>query len=149
MNQQETDRARLLELIERGARAGKLSYDDINDALGGLDFDEEAAEALFEVLEQRSIVIVDEPRVVSQSAKQAASIAKTSSATLKPKAPRSTEHGDLDDVLASLESLEDVMSSKVEAWQEALAAEAGVAATGGAACLICVDAEAICTSIGS
>ncbi len=127
MNQQETDRARLLELIERGARAGKLSYDEINAALGTLDFDEDAAEALFEVLEKRSIAIVDEPRAAAQAAKKAAlAVAAATPAPAKPAPPRSSEHGDLDDVLASLESLEDVMENKVEAWQEALAAEAAL-----------------------
>lgn len=125
MNQQETDRARLLDLIERGAHAGKLSYAEINEALGALDFDEETAEALFEVLEKRSIAVVDEPRAAAQAAKKAAAaVAAATPVPAKPKAPPSTEHGDLDDVLASLESLEDVMANKVEAWQEALAAEA-------------------------
>lgn len=47
-------------ILDRGAREGRVTYQFINETLGDLPVDDEATETLYEVLEKRSIQIVDE-----------------------------------------------------------------------------------------
>ena len=122
MNQTQQPQAQLFELIERGAHCGQLSLQEINDALGGLDFDEEAAEALFEVLEARSIEVVNAAPAAAKPTAAAAPQPKTRPVPA-PK-QEASEHGDLDDLLDSVGSLEDYMATKHEEWELAMAAEA-------------------------
>jgi RNA polymerase primary sigma factor len=135
--QQDQARLRLRELIERGARSGQLIYDEINDVIGDLVMDEEAAEALFELLEERAIAVVDAPRV--ELPKTPKSAPKASSGAMQkepkkaevsaqlpvppasPKVSQAASHGDLDDVLASLDSLEEFMATDVATWEKMMA----------------------------
>ncbi|MDQ3815291.1 MAG: sigma-70 family RNA polymerase sigma factor [Armatimonadota bacterium] len=100
---------RVQQLITQGARSGQLSYDHINDVLGDLHLDEAAVEALLEALENRGIAIVDEPDVavsgsVSAKVKSQTAPAAPDLPTTIPSA-RQSRHSDLDDILASLNTL--------------------------------------------
>ena len=78
-------------LVESGARAGSLSYSQINDGLGDLFLDDEATEELFALLESRGIHIVEKIEAVEE---------KSSPKT--PKIKRADK--ELDDVLAQIEN---------------------------------------------
>lgn len=124
------EQPRIHELIERGARAGRLSYQEINELLGDLSLDELAAEELFEALDERAIAVVDEPapsppKAVDTAAKAITkSVAKPPSKAKGEKAPNAAKtdgaNRDLDDVLASLDSLEEIMATRLENWEEIL-----------------------------
>jgi RNA polymerase primary sigma factor len=130
------EQPRVHELIERGARAGRLSYEEINDLLGDLSLDDIAAEELFEALEERAIAVVDEPRPAMpkskaiKPARRPKAEAKNAGETApNAKASANAEaNSDLDDVLASLESLEGIMATRLDNWEEVLA-EGAPAAT--------------------
>ncbi len=122
----------MLDLIERGARAGRLSYEEINELLGDLALDELAAEELFEALDERAIAVVDEPRPATTPK------VKAPKATARPKkiakvadksADKDDANSDLDDVLASINSLEEIMATRLENWEEILAAGAAPPST--------------------
>ena len=81
------------ELLETGARLGKLSYDHINQVLGDAQIDAEDAEAIFEILENRGIQVVEETEISQKSAPK------------KPKTPKPKRaDAELDDVLAKIET---------------------------------------------
>ena len=84
------------ELLEAGARAGKLSYAHINRVLGDAQIDAEDAEAIFEVLESRGIQVVDEAELAPKA--EAAAPPKT------PKQPKVRPDRELDDVLSKIET---------------------------------------------
>ena len=85
------------ELLEAGARAGKLSYAHINRVLGDAQIDAEDAEAIFEVLESRGIQVVDEAELAPKA--DVAAPSKT------PKAPKDARPDrELDDVLSKIET---------------------------------------------
>ncbi len=86
------------ELLEAGARAGKLSYAHINRVLGDAQIDAEDAEAIFEVLENRGIQVVDEVEP-KPATKPQTSVAQTPK---KPKPLRADR--ELDDVLSHIEN---------------------------------------------
>ena len=94
------DNARVRQLVEAAARVGKISYQTINDLLGDLSIAEDDVEELLEVLEARGIEVVEseddsaEPEVEPSAPKS------------RTPRPRASKHGDLDDVLSSLENLE-------------------------------------------
>jgi RNA polymerase primary sigma factor len=91
---------RVHDLLEQGAREGRVTYGLINDVLGDLQIDEVDAEELFEALENRGIEIVEDDapvRAPSTSASPGAGV----TATPRP----STRHSDLDEVLASIEGV--------------------------------------------
>lgn len=122
VNPNEQAQARLFALIERGARQGRLSYQEINEALGEVNFDEDAAEALFEVLEARSIEVVND---APAGEKPVAAASPQPKPAVKPAPPRPVgEHEDLDELLESIGSLEEFMATKHEEWELAMAAEA-------------------------
>ncbi len=85
------------ELLEVGARAGKLSYEHINRVLGDAQIDDEDAEAIFETLENRGIQVVEEseiaPKVVAPTMAKAPKTAK----------PKSVDP-ELDEVLSHIDS---------------------------------------------
>ena len=119
------EEARVLDLIERGARAGRLSYEEINELLGDLSLDETGAEELFEALDERAIPIFDEPRISVAPKTKAPRKPKPKEAA-KPKADKSDgvrdgANSDLDDVLASIDSLEEIMATRLENWEQILA----------------------------
>lgn len=115
------------DLIERGARNGRLSYEEINELLGDLSLDEVAAEELFEALDERAIAVVDEPRVTtprekdSKTAARAKTSARKAEAAMGASAEKTAANDDLDDVLASIDSLEEIMATRLENWEEFLA----------------------------
>ncbi len=74
------EQPRVLELIERGAQAGRLSYEEINDLLGDLSLDDADAEELFEALDERAVAVVDEPRPASAPKPKVAKKPKAKSA---------------------------------------------------------------------
>jgi RNA polymerase primary sigma factor len=85
------------ELLEAGARAGKLSYAHINRVLGDAQIDDEDVEAIFEVLESRGIQVVDEAELAPKP--------EVSSAPKTPKTPKSARPDrELDDVLSKIET---------------------------------------------
>jgi hypothetical protein len=89
---------RVRDLLEQGAREGRVSYGLINDLLGDLQIDEVDAEELFEALENRGIEIVEDEAPPAAPA--------STPAPRTPATPRaSTRHRDLDDVLASIEGI--------------------------------------------
>jgi RNA polymerase primary sigma factor len=133
------EQPRVHELIERGARAGRLSYQEINELLGDLSLDDLDAEELFEALDERAIAVVDEvapssPKNANQAAKANTKPVSGTSAKAKsektPKTAKSTDaNSDLDDVLASLDSLEEIMATRLENWQKILSEGAAPVAT--------------------
>jgi hypothetical protein len=89
---------RVHDLLEQGAREGRVTYGLINDVLGDLQIDEVDAEELFEALENRGIEIVEDDAPVR---------APSTSAGYRCRAPtpRLNRHRDLDEVLASIEGV--------------------------------------------
>lgn len=88
------------ELIELGAREGKVSYGRINDVLRDLEIDELEAEEIFEALESRGIEIIEDEVAEPVAAKKP----PKAKAAPTPKV-RKGQHKDLDEVLASLEEM--------------------------------------------
>src|SRR4028118_1430486 len=87
---------RVRDLLEQGAREGRVTYGLINDVLGDLQIDEVDAEELFEALENRGIEIVEDEAPVR------AQTTSSSSGASAPATPRPvSRHRDLDEVLAS------------------------------------------------
>lgn len=84
------------ELLEAGARAGKLSYAHINRVLGDAQIDDEDVEAIFEVLESRGIQVVDEAELAPKA--EVVAPPKT------PKPPKVRSDRELDDVLSKIET---------------------------------------------
>ncbi len=84
------------ELLEAGARAGKLSYAHINRVLGDAQIDDEDVEAIFEVLESRGIQVVDEAELAPK--------AGVAAAPKTPKPPKVRSDRELDDVLSKIET---------------------------------------------
>jgi RNA polymerase primary sigma factor len=113
------DEPRVRGLIEQGARDGRLSYNEINDLLGDLNIAEDEVEELFEALEARGIAVVEDepPRVEVAVMKVRPQEPSTSRATQKSK------HSDLDDVLSSLENLEQFLGARPAEFSEAVREE--------------------------
>ena len=85
------------ELLEAGARAGKLSYAHINRVLGDAQIDAEDAEAIFEVLESRGIQVVEEAELAPK--------AEVVAPNKTPKTPKNARPDrELDDVLSKIET---------------------------------------------
>lgn len=106
-------------LLQEGARDGHVSIERINALLGDLDINALDAEDLFSALEDRAINI-DQTKIAPQRKDGAA-------ATPAAKAPRRrkpTAHGDLDEVLESLEDLMNSPLGEMLAQDEAVANEA-------------------------
>lgn len=94
-------------LLEEGARTGRVSIERINALLGDLDIDALDAEDLFVALEDRAIR-VEQGKIAPTTATGAAAAAGTIRQPKKPKRRKGSAHGDLDEVL---DSLEDLMNS--------------------------------------
>jgi len=105
-------------LLETGAREGRVSYQFLNQTLGDLSLDDESAEDLLEVLENRGIQIVDEAPLASQVAP-----AKTPKIAKIAKPKKAGPNSDLDDVLASLEELMNSPLGELLARDEAAESE--------------------------
>lgn len=101
------------QVIEQGARAGRISYGRINDLLGETQPDAEQAEALFEALENRGVQVVD--KVVDDAALETADSASgqttngqaevvTKSAKKRPVKSLRTSQTHGSDAAAALES---------------------------------------------
>lgn len=106
-------------LIERGAAVGQVSYEALNRVLGDLQIDEGQVEIILEALENRGIQIVDEPEEVAAPAIAPPSKAGREVMPATPVTPKRSKHADLDDALASLESMfaaaEGIDAAKAEA----------------------------------
>jgi RNA polymerase primary sigma factor len=111
---------RVRQLLEQGAREGRVSYGLINDVLGDLQIDELDAEELFEALENRGIEIVEDESLMP---KQSTSAATGTATAPTPRA--SSRHRDLDDVLASIEGVIGGSSSSLAASTALIASEPG------------------------
>jgi RNA polymerase primary sigma factor len=102
------DEPRVRALLERGAREGRLSYNEINDLLGDLNVAEDEVEELFEALEARDIVVAeDEPPAIEVAVMKV----RPDEPSTQRTAPKS-KHSDLDDVLSSLENLEQFLGAR-------------------------------------
>jgi RNA polymerase primary sigma factor len=122
-------------LLSEGARDGHVSIQRINELLGDLEIDAIDAEELFEALEDRAIAI-DESKI----APPVSSLKQSPAATQRPQTPpqntpkkaKPSAHGDLDDVLASLEELMSSPLGEMLARDEAKADPEAVVETGDA-----------------
>src|SRR4051812_23498364 len=108
---------RVLQLIEQGARLGKISYTSINELLGDLSVAEDEVEELLEALEARGIEVVE----TEEDVHEAPAVSSPSVASPRPR--RSSKHGDLDDVLSSLENLEQFAGGKTSDLADAVTAQ--------------------------
>jgi RNA polymerase primary sigma factor len=132
------EQPRVRELVETGARAGKISYQSINDLLGDLNVAEDEIEVLLEALEARGIKIVEDEtpeekkpaESQNRDGDETAIIELTVEApsTLEPRRP--SKHGDLDDVLDSLENLEEFLGARPPRIEGAISAEDDVPESG-------------------
>ena len=89
--------------------------------------DDVAAEELFEALDERAVTVVDEPRPVAAPKPKAAKKPQAKNTETAPATDTDAANSDLDDVLASLESLEEIMTTRLENWEEFLSDEAAPA----------------------
>lgn len=101
-------------LLEEGAREGRVSIERINTVLGDLDIDALDAEELFIALEDRAIA-VDQSKIAPPQKSSAPSKAAKAPRKRKPSA-----HGDLDEVLESLEELMNSPLGEMLAQDEAV-----------------------------
>jgi RNA polymerase primary sigma factor len=115
---------RVHDLLEQGAREGRVSYGLINDVLGDLQIDEVDAEELFEALENRGIEIVED-EVPTRASTAPATSGASATATPRP----STRHRDLDEVLASIESVIGTPASSLATSGAMIAGESGAEPT--------------------
>ena len=83
------------ELIERGARDGRVSFTQINDLLIDLELDETDIEDILGALESRAIPVISEAATPHKSDKKKANKAKS----------KSDENSDLDAILSDLDSI--------------------------------------------
>jgi RNA polymerase primary sigma factor len=115
---------RVHDLLEQGAREGRVSYGLINDVLGDLQIDEVDAEELFEALENRGIEIVED-EAPSRASTTSATPGASATATPRP----STRHRDLDEVLASIEGVIGPPASSLATSGAMIAGESGAEPT--------------------
>jgi RNA polymerase primary sigma factor len=106
-------------LLEEGARDGHVSIERINALLGDLDIDALDAEELFIALEDRAIAI-DQTKIAPQKGAMLPKTAKP------PRKRKPTAHGDLDEVLESLEDLMNSPLGEMLAQDEAVTSEVDV-----------------------
>jgi len=103
---------RVRAILAAGARAGELSYDELNHLLGDTPVSEGDIEFLLDALERRGISLVDAPAPSTPAATSTAapSTPSSTSTAAAPSTPSPTSAGgandDLDDVLAALRNLE-------------------------------------------
>lgn len=114
-------------LLEEGARDGRVSIERVNALLGDLDIDALDAEDLYNALEDRAIV-VEQGKIAPKTAAGAPAPAGAGKPA-KPRRRKNSAHGDLDDVL---DSLEDLMNSPLGAMlaQDEAVTEAAESETG-------------------
>jgi RNA polymerase primary sigma factor len=114
---------RVRALLERGAREGRLTYSEINDLLGDLNIAEDEVEELFEALEVRDIEIVEDEAATSSPAVEVAVLNVRAEKPSTPSAPRASKHSDLDDVISSLENLEQFLGARPTDLADAVSEE--------------------------
>src|SRR5688572_3701946 len=95
-------------LLEEGAREGSVSIERINALLGDLDIDALDADELFGALEDRAIS-VKQAKIRPTTAAGTPAQAQAQAARTAPKRKKNSTDSDLDEVLESLQSLEELM----------------------------------------
>jgi RNA polymerase primary sigma factor len=122
MSEESITHSRVRELIEQGARTGKISYHAINDLLGDATVAEDDIESLYDALEARGIEVVEDDAVEEAGVPVEISVLPER---------KSTRHGDLDDVLSSLENLEQFLGARPTQLADTVREEDDVREDGG------------------